>query len=173
MTNKKIAILAAFAAVFLFCIALTDFGLSAGQSTPDYTDDARFKSFRGRLYVPDVGIDVALYRTNLQKVCDMQDAACYFDLYGSDCMLIADHVNQAFGPLLDVVEGDTAHINLKTGETVHMVCVAVFDGRNTGHGIVDGNRKDARRADYLLYTCLPDGKKREVRVCLFDKIEKE
>lgn len=172
MTNRKLFVLTAIMAVFLFCVATTD---AVGQgNTPDYTDDARFKSFRGRLYIPDVEIDVALYRTNLQWVCDLKDAACYFDLYGSDCMLIADHVTQSFGPLLDVVEGDTAYINLKTGETVRMVCTDVFDGYDTDHAIVDGDRKDARRdADYLMYTCIPDSRNKEVRICLWDIIEKE
>lgn len=140
---------------------------------PDYSDDARFKSFRGRLYVPEVGIDVALYRTNKQSMCDRKDAACYFDLYPHDTMLIADHVTQAFGPLLDVAVGMIACIHTHEDEYVYMECVEVFDGYNYGHGILDGNKRNCNgRSDYLMYTCIP-GRKKEVRVCLWNTIEYE
>lgn len=156
--------------VVLLAISLWGMACASAVGAPDYSDDARYNSFRGRLYVDAVGIDVALYRTNSQDMCDRQDAACIFDLYGQDTLLIADHVNQAFGPLLDVTVGMEACIHPPDGEDVRMVCVEVIDGLNGIGCITDEAGQDARRgADYLMYTCIQKGDN-AVRVCLWDVI---
>ena len=154
----------------LVAISMLGVACAGSVDAPDYTDDARYKSFRGRLYVKAVGIDVALYRINSQEMCDRQDAACIFDLYGQDTLLIADHVNQAFGPLLDVTVGMDAAIHPPDGDIIRLKCVEVFDGWNFGQGILDDDKKDARRGkDFLMYTCIKKGEN-AVRVCLWDVV---
>lgn len=144
--------------------------LTAWAETPDYTDDTAYPRFVGRLYIPDVGIDVALYRSNKQAVVDRKDSAAYFDLATHPYhMIVADHWNQGFATLEDVEEGMEAYITDKDGVTTYYKCVEVLDGHNTGHIITDSRyREVVSRSDLLLYTCL-DGWK-NVRVCLFDVV---
>lgn len=141
--------------------------LTACAEPPDYTDDTAYPRFAGRLYIPDVGIDVALYRSNKQYVVDRQDSAAYFDLSPwKGHMLIADHNTQAFGPLLDVTVGMDASIVHSDGTETRYVCTDVFDGHNTGKYISDWSGKIVmHRADLLMYTCL--GYWRNVRVTLW------
>lgn len=130
---------------------------------------AQAAAYYGRLYIPDVGIDVGLYGSkDRQAVVDRQDSACAFRLsYGRRTLLIADHNTQAFGPLLDVTEGMTGHIELKDGTIKHIICVGVLDGHNTGHGITDDHGLSVvGRHDYLMYTCM--GYWRNVRICQWD-----
>ena len=139
----------------------------ACAETPDYSDDTVYSNFAGRLYIPEVGIDVALYRSNKQNVVDRDDSAAYFDLPPwNGHMLIADHNTQAFGPLLDVSVGMEATINHTDGTETRYTCTDVFDGHNTGKYISDWSGKIVmHRADLLMYTCL--GYWRNVRVTLW------
>ena len=57
----------------------------------------------GRLYIPEVGVDVAVYSTSeynidcAQAVCDRQDSAAYCaNFNGGHISYIADHWNQGF-----------------------------------------------------------------------------
>lgn len=171
MTSRKLFVLTAIMAVFLFCVASAD---TVGQgNTPDYTDDTKRAGFHGRLYIPDVGIDVALYRSNHQSTVDRDDSAAHFKLsYGRRTWLIADHNTQAFGALLDVLTGTTGYIVVHDGTIVHIVCVDVLDGHNTGRGITDDHGISVvGKHDYLMYTCM--GYWRNVRICQWDITEKE
>ena len=125
----------------------------------------------GRLVIPSVGIDVALfnwgkepvgdYSTDKiveivrQEVVDREDSALlyYDDRVGN---IIADHSNQDFSVLSNVQVGDTAYI-LSGDRMVTLECGFVSDGVNTGYGITD---KDGGwnhpNTDYVLYTCLED-----------------
>lgn len=136
----------------------------------NYEDDTKYSNFVGRLRIPEVGVDVALYRSNKQYVVDRVDSAAYFDLSpwrGHFC--IADHNTQDFGPLVDVEVGMIANIIKKDGTVAYYQCVEVFDGHNTGKYISDwGGKIVMARADLLMYTCL--GYWRNVRVTLWNEI---
>lgn len=131
-------------------------------------------SYYGRLHIPSVGIDVGLYRSSdRQAVVDRKDSACIFRLsYGRRTLLIADHYTQGFVTLMDVAVGMTGHIEKADGDIVHIVCVDVLDGHNTGNGITDDHGVSVvGQHDYLMYTCM--GYWRNVRICQWDKIVKE
>lgn len=131
-------------------------------------------SYYGRLHIPSVGIDVGLYRSSdRQAVVDRKDSACIFRLsYGRRTCLIADHHTQSFATLFDVVEGTTGYIISHDGEITHIICMQVLDGHNTGKRITDKNKQNViGDYDYLMYTC--DGYWRNVRICQWNKLEKE
>lgn len=142
--------------------------LTACAEQPDYTDDTAYPRFVGRLYIPDVGIDVALYRSNKQYAVDRDDSAAYFDLaIHPNHMIVADHWTQGFATLKDVEEGMEAYIIHKDGVTTYYKCIEVLDGHNTGHIITDGRyREVVSKSDLLMYTCM-DGWE-NVRVVLCD-----
>ncbi|MGN0983124.1 MAG: hypothetical protein ACI4O0_09560 [Candidatus Limivicinus sp.] len=113
----------------------------------------------GRLVIPRVGIDVALYTDGegatemekLQNICDREDSAAFFcDGIG---YLIADHNNQAFQVLDSVKQGDKAFI-LRGHSILSLECDLRMDGHNYGQGIVDekGNYLSSL-SDYVCYTC--------------------
>ena len=113
----------------------------------------------GRLVIPSVGINVALYTDGegatveemLQNICDREDSAAFFcDGMG---YLIADHNNQAFQVLDNVSLGDRAFI-LRGHSILSLACDLKMDGHNYGKGIVDaeGNFVSAL-SDYVCYTC--------------------
>ena len=158
-----IAFLLAFALMMTVCPLL-----DACAETPDYTDDTAYPRFVGRLYIPDVGIDVALYRSNAQGVVDRKDSAAYFDLATHPMhMIVADHWTQGFATLKDVAVGMEAYIIHKDGVTTYYKCIEVLDGHNTGHIITDSRyREVVSKSDLLMYTCI-DGWK-NVRVVLCD-----
>ena len=146
---------------------------STATPKPDYTDDADYPYFYGRLYIESVGIDVALYRDHYykQRAVDRKDSACYFRMSNGG-WIIADHNTQAFKTLLDVKVGDEAFIILQNGEIQHLVCVEVLDGINTGHGITNKARKVQHgKHDILMYTCITNWK--DVRICHWDFVESE
>ena len=120
----------------------------------------------GRLLIPSVGIDVALFNEGdnkenkstevlRQDIVDLEDSALlyYDDPVGN---IIADHSNQDFAKLPGVKIGDAAYI-LSGDRMVTLECVFTTDGVNTGYGITDmdgGWHHDD--TDYVCYTCLED-----------------
>lgn len=124
----------------------------ASQSHRDRWNDA---AFAGRLYVEDVGINVALYRSNSQAVVDREDSAAYFDLsYARGAMIIADHRTEAFATLSSVREGTIARLELADGTTEYYACTAIFRGHNTGKGITDWEGVSVvGQAELMMYTC--------------------
>lgn len=140
---------------------------------PNYDDDREYSNFVGRLYIDDVGIDVALYKSNKQYVVDRDDSAAYFDLNRwPRHMLIADHNTEAFATLGIVEVGMLAYIVRPDGEIWYYECTETFDGHNTGKYITDWNGKNVvTKADLLMYTCF-DGWK-NVKVTLWKKIDAE
>lgn len=151
---------------------LISFDLPATDLTPpDYYDDRDYPNFAGRLYVKDVNIDVALYRSNDQEVVDRKDSAAYFDLsYARGSMIIADHNTHAFSALGRLKTGVTASIVRDDGATETYVCVSVFKGHNTGKGITDWQGVSVvGRADLMMYTCF-DGWQ-NVWVVLWNRVQ--
>lgn len=124
--------------------------------TPACAESPSYSNYAGRLHIPEVGIDVALYRSNKQDVVDRADSAAYFDLSPWDGhMVIADHNTQGFAPLADVTVGMECYIVHPNGTETRYVCTDVFDGHNTGKYISDWSGKIVmHRADVLMYTCL-------------------
>ena len=135
---------------------------------PDYSDDTAYSNFAGRLYIPEVGIDVALYRSNKQNVVDRDDSAAYFEYRHEGHNVIADHWTQGFATLKDVISGMEAIIIHPDGTMTHYTCAAVFDGHNTGKGITDLNGRFVHGdAPLLMYTCIAGWQ--DVRVCLWEE----
>lgn len=113
----------------------------------------------GRLVIPGVKIDVALYTDGegatemekLQNICDREDAAAFFD--DGSGYLVADHNNQAFRVLDSVSLGDKAFI-LRGHSILSLECDLKMEAHNYGKGIVDseGNYVSSL-SDYVCYTC--------------------
>lgn len=136
-------------------------------TTTDTTTTDTTTTAYGRLIIADADINVALYANSAQSVCDAEDSACFFKMYGSTGMIIADHNYQAFKTLTNVTVGSTAVINEGNGGVITLKCVAVYDGTNTGSGLLDNNGNQAIGThDYVTYTCLNDTT--HVRICQWD-----
>lgn len=132
-----------------------------------YGNDRYFAQYYGRLYVPDAKIDVALYYSISQYVCDRQDSANIF-IYGLyDGEYIADHNNQEFRKLFSVEVGMQGYIQLANGDIINIECIDVLNGHHTGRAIVDENGNSALDGDYLMYTCRNGWQ--NIRICLWDR----
>lgn len=176
MKRYLVAALAVLCAVYMgmpsLPLLMTDEAITPWtlETKPNYDDDTNYSGFAGRLYVEDLNIDVALYRSNKQYVVDRDDSAAYFDLsYARGHMLIADHNTEAFAPLNAVTIGMIAKIVKDDGAIIYYECVDIFKGHNTGKGISDWNGKSVvKDSDLLMYTCF-DGW-RNVIVALWNEI---
>lgn len=111
----------------------------------------------GRLYAPSIGIDVALFKSMSQAVCDAPDSACYFYLGGAP--VIGDHQNQGFSRIRSAVPGSTLmYISDGTNITTYR-CVASYNGYNTGYDLTDEAGVSAAGkypGSTILYTCRQD-----------------
>ena len=97
------------------------------RSKPNYDDDRDYANFVGRLYVDDMDIDVALYRSNSQEVVDRKDSAAYFDLSSArGNMIIADHNTHAFGSLGIVKKGTVARLVREDGCVEYYECIDIL-----------------------------------------------
>lgn len=135
-------------------------------------DRAVDSPFYGRLYIPDVSIDVALYYSIDQDVTDRDDSANIFTWYDYLGEVICDHASQEFSKLFGVTCGTTAYIEVDNGKTIHIKCVDVLDGYNTRTGgIVDTEYNTAHGlASYMMYTC-KDSFGDNVRIWLWEAYE--
>lgn len=123
--------------------------------------------YYGRLHVPSVGINVALYYGWSQYITDRKDSANIFTWDDCPGYTIADHNNQEFSKLFKVDVGTKGYIEHKNGYTINIECVDIFDGYNTGKYIVDTNGVNAaNRTDYMMYTCLY--RTNGVLICLWE-----
>ena len=176
MKKYLVAALAILCAVYMgmpsLPLLMTDEAITPWtlETKPNYDDDTNYSGFAGRLYIDDVGIDVALYRSNKQYVVDRDDSAAYFDLgRWPNHMLIADHNTEAFAPLCEVQVGTIAKIVKPDGTVAYFECYEVFDGHNTGKYITDWDGHNVvPNAELLMYTCF-DGWK-NVKVALWNEI---
>ena len=115
----------------------------------------------GRLYINDVGLDVALFGCPVyqssQSIVDKKDSAAYLyavDYYGYD--LIADHNIDGFEKMKSSVVGKTVAVIDYGTYTQKYICTANFVGRNTGSALVDGNGNDisgTNNGGITMYTC--------------------
>lgn len=130
------------------------------------TDDSLY----GRLYIDNVKINVGLYESNSQEVCDKQDSACYY-ADGKGGFIIADHNNQSFNTLKNVITGTEARI-VKKGNTEvkNYKCVEAIDGHNTGSDITDNNFNSLYgKHALLMYTCKDNWQNVVIR--MFDEVK--
>ena len=123
----------------------------------------------GRLRIPSVGVDVAVYDVTwyslqhttesdnyTQAVTDAWDSAAQIIYLGQT--VIGDHNNQGFSAINNCSEGTYAYID--TGDSVMtFVCTGIQHGRNPG-GYLTGADGDSVYTSYFnpdgltLYTCL-------------------
>lgn len=133
-----------------------------------YLDDYDYPNFYGRLYIPSVGIDVALYYGNDQSATDRTDSASIFAYGTYDGEIIADHSNQDFSKLFGVSVGDTGYIKVKDGSVINIRCIEVFDGHNTGPELTNNDYTNVMgKYDYLMYTCKNGW--RNILICQWDR----
>ena len=128
---------------------------------PDNTTEmAKRTGMIGRLYIPDIGISVAVFDTrgmdanNRQKVVDLEDSAALFYL-NKQCT-IGDHDLQGFQTIRNAVVGKTVAYIQKGNYTDAYLCVESGEGHNTGTTITDSSGKsvkDRNSSNMLLYTC--------------------
>jgi len=134
------------------------------------------KGMFGRLIFPDTGISVALFTDGAgqtlaekrQGICDAEDsAALYYDEEGA---VIADHNNQGFAELINVLQGQKAYI-ITADSVLELLCSRLIDGHNNDHkGIVDENYEQIRNVgDFICYTCKENWL--DVRIVVLDMID--
>ncbi len=130
----------------------------------------------GRFVIPESGINVALFTDGAgetlaekrQGICDAEDsAALYYDEEGA---VIADHNNQGFASLINVLPGQKAYI-ITSDSVIELVCSRLIDGHNNNHkGLVDENYEPIRNAgDFICYTCKETWL--DVRIVVLDIID--
>ena len=117
----------------------------------------------GRLYIPSVDVDVALYYAgpydwNAQNICDAPDSAAYmpaeWDANGGWGDVIGDHWNQGFDAIKSCQVGMKAYI--VTSDRIRVYeCVGIdFDGHNTEVTCIDSyGRSLWQISDLVMYTC--------------------
>ena len=108
----------------------------------------------GRLSIPDVGVDVALIRSESQSVVDAKDSAAYFLWNGA--WLIADHWNQGFDAIKRCKPGDICYI--ATGDTIEEYeCIRMDYGHNAEYDLTENDWSTSITAKYpgqiIMYTC--------------------
>ena len=114
----------------------------------------------GRLYIPDVGIDVALFQTS---VSDISQQKAYADAPDSgiwmqkgNTIIFGDHASEGFDGIADVVPGVTM-CYLQIGSEVNpFLCLQKGTGHNLRSDLVDeeGNTLiDTEEYSMLCYAC--------------------
>lgn len=113
----------------------------------------------GRLFIPDVGVDVALYRTTIsnggyhaQYIVDCSDSAAIFTQGGQD--VIADHSHQGFDAMKGSVVGTMAYIKTNNGVQPY-ICIENTQGHNVGPIVTEDGRYAYEFNDggIMMYTC--------------------
>lgn len=109
----------------------------------------------GRLIIPDIDINMALFNTNAQAVVDAKDSAACFK--SGDTFLVADHWYSGFERIRDCEKGDIAYVDM--GDKIYeFVCVEVIKGHNTGKILTDWDDNsimyDKNPNGLTLYTCM-------------------
>ena len=114
---------------------------------------AQAASQYGVLSIPGQQITVDLVEGAEQSIVDDPQSAALFR-GGAFSWVIADHNTQAFKRLPEVRVGDTATIQRTNGQTITLLCVAKFHGKNTGTAITDMQGRSVMVTyDYMMYTC--------------------
>lgn len=105
----------------------------------------------GRLRMPSIGVDVAVFNSDSQEVANAADSACYFTWLGYPVM--GDHNYQGWSKMSAFAPGTAIYFD--DGSSVQKyVCTANFTGINTGHGFTYEDGTPLEGAPLVLYTCL-------------------
>ena len=120
----------------------------------------------GRLYIPDISLNTALFNTNSQEIVDAKDSAACFK--SGDTFLVADHWYYGFDKIKDCKKGSIAYID--TGEKVYeYVCTEVILGHNTGKILTDSKDNslmyNVNTDGLTIYTCVNGWQ--NIRIALF------
>lgn len=105
----------------------------------------------GRLVIPSVGVNVALFSGSSQAIVDAQDSAAYFS--AGNAMVIGDHWNQGFTKIKSCTVGTKAYIY--RGDSIEtLTCTNVCRGINNDYDILYEDGTSATTGSWLLmYTC--------------------
>lgn len=112
----------------------------------------------GRLFIPSVSMDVALYQTDIsseeaQVIVDQQDSAAYFNMYSKN--VIADHNHQGFHKIIDTSYNDKAYIKQIDGTIQIYRMIQKLEGINALSDLtdLDGNSVFLGSGNLIMYTC--------------------
>lgn len=111
----------------------------------------------GRLFIPSVNIDVALYQTpctpEAQQIVDAYDSAAYMNTLNG-AVLIGDHSNQGFDRLINIQTGTKMYIYRSDGSVETYVCTETCHGTNYTSGVCDANGISSEQSSGIwCYTC--------------------
>ena len=105
----------------------------------------------GRLVIPSVGVNVALFSGSSQAIVDAQDSAAYFS--AGNAMVIGDHWNQGFTKIKSCTVGTKAYI-YRDDSIETLTCTNVCRGINNDYDILYEDGTSATTGSWLLmYTC--------------------
>ena len=105
----------------------------------------------GRLRVPSVGINVAVFSVNSQATIDALDSAAIYG--GNGGTTIADHQNQGFRAIANCVPGSTvAYIDTPEG-TQKYICSVRMTGHNVTTALTDESLNVFTYDGLIMYTC--------------------
>ena len=105
----------------------------------------------GRLSIPSVGVNVALFTGSAQSLVDAPDSAAYFPAGNS--MLIADHWNQGFTKIKGCHVGTRAYI-YKGASIQTLTCTGICQGVNNDYDLLCADGSSATMSgNTLMYTC--------------------
>lgn len=162
--NVKRIATAIICAVLIAGIVLSSVAVFASPGiaiTPDNTIEMEQRqNMLGRLFVPDLGINVAVFNTDLypytqaQALMDQEDSAC-FTRYGN-VVLMGDHNYQGFIVIQDAIPGDTIMTFQKGASFKNYICTEVGTGINaTSHAFDKNGQKFYLRdpGTVVLCTC--------------------
>lgn len=121
---------------------------------------------KGRLYIPELGVSVALYDVPEdqidrmgQDVVDAEDSAAWMHrpiLHG-DTPMVGDHSGQDFRPLLECPVGVRAVIRTENGLKEYTCYAVDRSAVNMGKTIVDSHGRDITEdydsSGFVCYTC--------------------
>lgn len=111
--------------------------------------------YYGRLFIPELNINVALYSSNQQYITDNKDSANFFYHNNSLGPYIGDHNTQEFSKLSKAKLGMTAYVINKEDIIIELSCINILNGYNTGYDLIDekNNVIEPQNNEYLIYTC--------------------
>lgn len=105
----------------------------------------------GRLRIPSVGINVAVFSINSQATIDARDSAAIYG--GNGGTTIADHQNQGFRAIANCVPGSTvAYIDTPEG-TQRYICSVRMTGHNVSTALTDDALNVFTYGGLIMYTC--------------------
>lgn len=120
----------------------------------------------GRLFIPGVGINVALNYVDdytgdeaAQAICDAEDSAAYMVFSDSDEVWIGDHNYQGFDAIKSVTPGTEAYIKNTDGTITTYICTETAQATNTGYDLVTADGRSASSINaggIIMYTCNDD-----------------